>query len=545
MNPTVGDVEGNRDKILSAYNDLAEQGADLVLYPEMALSGYPSDDLVLRNAYMVAIHEAVEEILRVTTNQSAAMLLPTPWREDGVLRNAVLLIEGGTIVEKRFKHHLPDYGEFDESRIFNADDRQSPIQFRGWTLGVPICEDALHEDVLTGLAEEGAELMLIPNASPYTTSKRRQRQKYFSAVSKKHELPCVYLNLVGGQDELIFGGYSFISSPAGEVVAELAHCAEDTFLTHWQRTEAGLKCLTPQAQPEMDQAQEVYQALVLALQDYALKNGFKEALVGLSGGIDSALVAALAVDALGPENVLTVMMPTKYTSPQSLMDAKRCATNLGARHEIIKMREPIAAVEGALAELFEGQEQDVTEENLQSRLRGVMLMALSNKFGGLLLATGNKSEYATGYATLYGDMCGGFAPLKDVYKSVVYDLADWRNRAKPEMAFGPEGEVIPQSILERAPSAELREDQTDQDSLPPYEVLDHVLYEMIENDKGVDEIVQNGYDRELVEDIWRMLRMNEYKRFQAAPGPKISSKAFGRDRRYPLTNGFRDDLKVG
>jgi len=537
LNPVVGDVAGNAARIRHARAEAAQQGADLVLCGELGLSGYPPEDLVLKGAFLDACEAAARALAAETADGGPALLVGAPWREAGKLHNAVLLLEEGQITAVRLKVHLPNYGVFDEARLFVPGPLPRPVPFRGIRLGVMICEDMWYPDVAAALAEAGAELLLVPNGSPYELDKAEQRRDHARARVAATGLPLVYVNQVGGQDELVFDGASFALDRDGAVVAQMAPWQEAVVATDWQRGARGWQGHGPlAAAPE--RLEGIYQAMRVGLRDYVEKNGFPGVVLGLSGGIDSALAAAVAVDALGPRRVRCVMMPSPYTSRDSLEDAASVAELLGVPLDRIDIGPAMSAFDTMLAPLFGDAPPGITEENLQSRSRGLLLMALSNKFGPMVLSTGNKSEMSCGYATLYGDMCGGYAVLKDVYKTTVFALSDWRNHHRPAEALGPLGRVMPQRVITKPPSAELRPNQTDQDSLPPYEVLDGILACLIEGEMGVAEICAEGYDEATVRRVWRMLDRAEYKRRQAPPGVKITPRAFGKERRYPITNAF-------
>ena len=539
INPVVGDVAGNRERVRKARAEAAALGADLVLLSELALSGYPPEDLVLKPAFQRALRQAAEELARDTADAGPAVLLPTPWMEDGRLHNAVLLLEEGRIAARRFKVDLPNYGVFDEKRVFKPGPMPGPIVFRGIRLGVPICEDIWTPDVVECLAETGAEILLVPNGSPFEVDKDDVRLDLVRARIRESGLPLVYVNQVGGQDELVFDGGSFVVGADGEVKIAMPAYREQVVLTRWRRGDEGWTCEPGRIEPPLDRSDAIYQAMMLGLRDYVNKNRFPGVVIGLSGGIDSALTAAVAADALGPERVHTVMMPSPFTSRDSLEDAEACARALNIRLDTVSIGPAMKAFDAMLADLFVGRNRDVAEENIQARARGITLMAISNKFGSMVVSTGNKSEMSVGYSTLYGDMCGGYSVLKDVYKTSVYEVSRWRNANLPEGALGPKAVVIPERILTKAPTAELRPDQKDQDSLPPYDQLDRILHGLIERDLAVEELVAEGEDRETVQRVWRMLENAEYKRRQAPPGVKITSRALSRDRRYPITNAFR------
>ncbi len=539
INPMVGDVPGNADKVRRARTEARRLGADLVVLPELALSGYPPEDLVLKHAFQTALRQQAEALAAETADGGPAVLLPTPWVEEGKLYNAVLLLEGGAIVGKRFKVDLPNYGVFDEKRVFAAGPMPGPLSFRGIRLGVPICEDIWKPDVVECLAETGAEMLIVPNGSPYELDKTDVRLQLAVERIAESGLPLAYVNQVGGQDELVFDGASFVLGADRMLKASLPAFREAIALTRWRRGNAGWVCEPGELAQPIDRIESVYQAMMLGLRDYVNKNRFPGVVIGLSGGIDSAITAAVAADALGPERVLTIMMPSPYTSQDSLDDAADCAKRLNIRLDSVSIGPAMQAFEQMLAPMFAGRNADITEENVQARARGVTLMAVSNKFGSMVVSTGNKSEMSVGYSTLYGDMCGGYSVLKDVYKTMVYAVSHWRNAHRPHGALGPEGVVIPERILTKAPTAELRPGQKDQDSLPPYDELDRILNGLIERDQGVDELVAQGEDRTTVTRVWRMLENAEYKRRQAPPGVKIGPRALSRDRRYPITNAFR------
>ena len=518
----------------------AAQGADLVVFPELFIAGYPPEDLVLKPAFQAACRTAVEALARETADGGPALLIGTPWVDGGKLYNAVALLEGGSISALRFKVDLPNYGVFDEKRVFAAGPMPGPVNFRGVRLGVPICEDIWGDEIVECLAETGAEMLVVANGSPYWRQKGDVRLNIAVARVTEQGLPAVYVNQVGGQDELIFDGVSFGLNADCSLAFQLAAFEEAVVTTQWVRQGGTWACEQGPMVAAVEAERADYAACVLGLRDYVNKNGFPGVVLGLSGGIDSALCAAMAVDALGPTRVRCVMMPYKYTAQISLDDAALCAKALGVSYETIAIAPAVEGLEKTLAAAFAGKERDVTEENLQSRARGTILMAISNKFNLMVVTTGNKSEMSVGYATLYGDMNGGFNPIKDLYKSEVFRLSRLRNGWKPAGALGPDGEVIPSNIITRPPTAELREDQKDEDSLPPYSVLDPILESLVEREEPISAIIAAGFDRDTVMRVERMLNIAEYKRRQAAPGVKVTLKNFGRDRRYPITNRFRD-----
>ena len=538
LNPTVGDIEGNIDLVIEARADAARQHADLVVMAELTVCGYPPEDLVLKPAFLDIVETKVKALAQVTGDGGPALLLGAPWRDQGHLYNAALLLDGGVIAAITYKHELPNYGVFDEKRIFFAANLPDPIAFRGLKLGVMICEDMWQPEVTQKLSEQGADILVVLNGSPYELDKKHARLDYARARATESDLGLIYVNQVGGQDELVFDGDSFIVHAGGALGARLPSWQRIVATNTWRR--AGKRWVCDDAAIELpsDNTEAVYHAVCLGLRDYVNKNRFPGVLIGLSGGIDSALSAVVAVDALGADRVHCVMMPSPYTSQDSLDDAAEVARLLGCRLDTISIEPAMGAFDIMLKGAFAQHSADTTEENIQARSRGVILMALSNKFGHMVLSTGNKSEMSVGYATLYGDMCGGYSVLKDIYKSTVFALSRWRNEHHPADALGPQGLVMPDRVITKPPSAELKPDQKDEDSLPPYDKLDDILHGLIEGELSLRDIAARGHDMATVERVWHMLDRAEYKRRQAPPGVKISSRAFGRDRRYPITNGF-------
>jgi NAD+ synthase len=548
INPTVGDLPGNVARIRAARAEAAAAGADLVVYSELVVVGYPPEDLVLKHALQEEARRALEELAKDTAAGGPALIVGAPWVERGQLYNAMLLLQGGRIVTARYKHDLPNYGVFDEKRVFAAGPVPGPMAFRlpggdQVRLGGMVCEDMWTGDVAEGLEESGAEILIVPNGSPFEHDKQDVRLNLAVARVTETGLPLIYCNQVGGQDELVFDGASFVLNADRRLVAQAKAFEEDLLLTKWRRGGDGAwACVEGRTEAPVEGLDAIYRAMCLGLRDYVDKNRFPGVVLGLSGGIDSALSAAVAVDALGPERVHAVMMPSRYTSAESTEDARAVAEALGIRLDTIPIEPAVGAFATMLEPVFAGREPDITEENIQARIRGVLLMAISNKLGSMVLTTGNKSEMSVGYATLYGDMCGGYSVLKDVYKTTVFALARWRNQQLPARARGPAGTVIPERVIVKPPSAELRANQTDQDSLPPYDELDAILQGLVEQDLSARELVAKGHDPAVVRRVSNLLDLAEYKRRQAPPGVKITRKAFGRDRRYPITNAFR---KVG
>lgn len=524
----VGDIKANTRKIISLGQQMQEKGADLVLFPELALSGYPPEDLLLRRGFIHQIEQAVQEI--AASSGAAQIVFGAPRRAtDGALFNAAVVCQHGEIMAEYHKYSLPNYAVFDEKRYFQAGHQPLVIECKQRKLGIIICEDAWFDEPVSQAVKAGAEMLLILNASPYHRNKHQQRLDMLHSRQQLAALPVFYLNTVGGQDELVFDGDSLALSAEGELVGRGP--GFEAAQLHYQIDENNVITAinTPFSQPQSELA-NIYKALVTAVRDYVKGNGFDGVVIGLSGGVDSALTLVIAADALGADQVHAVMMPSRYTAQMSLDDAQAEADVLGVDYKIISIEPVFEAFLDTLKDEFANTQVDTTEENIQARCRGVLLMALSNKLRRMVLTTGNKSEMAVGYSTLYGDMAGGFAPLKDVEKQLVYALCDYRNSVSA---------VIPQRVLDRPPSAELREDQEDQDSLPDYVILDAILRMSVEGDMPKQDIVAAGYDEATVDKIIRMVQLNEYKRRQAPPGVKITQRAFGRDRRYPITSGYR------
>jgi NAD+ synthase len=538
LNPHVGRIDANLASARRARADAARLGADLVVTPELFISGYPPEDLVRKPAFVAACADAVFALAADTADGGPGVIVGAPWAEEGKLYNAAFVLEGGRVLARRFKHELPNYGVFDEKRVFDIGPAPGPVAFRGFRLGLMICEDWWFPSVSETLAESGAEILLSINGSPFEADKQQLRIPLAVERIVETGLPFVFCAQICGQDELVFEGASFVLNADRSLAVQMPFFEEAVTLTEWRRDGEILVCSPEPLAPEPSRLEQTYRAMMLGLADYVRKNRFPGVILGLSGGIDSALSAAVAADALGPERVRAFMLPSPYTSQTSLDDAAECARLLGIRCDTVPITPAMAAFDSALAPIFAGRQADITEENIQSRARGLMLMAISNKLGSMLLTTGNKSEMSVGYATLYGDMCGGYSVLKDVYKTTVFALSRWRNAHRPPGALGPDGRVMPERVITKPPTAELKHNQTDQDSLPPYEILDAILEGLVEGEQSVDALVASGHDRETVLRVWRMLDRAEYKRRQAPPGVKITSRAFGRDRRYPITNGF-------
>ena len=538
LNQRVGDLAGNAGKMLEWRAKATD--ADLIVFPEQQLIGYPAEDLVLKPAFAARAAVELAKLAEATADGGPAMLVGSIFLDDGALYNGIALLDGGQIAAVRYKHELPNYGTFDEKRIFASGPMPEPVLFKGVRIGVPICEDGWLAPVSLHLKERGAELLISTNGSPYEIDKDDRRlEEVFAARVRETGLPLMFLNRVGGQDELVFDGSSFVLNADGAAAHRLPDWEEHLRMTHWTRGDDGWQCADgPKALWEEHPA-DIYSAMVTGLRDYVNSNGFPGVVLGMSGGIDSAICAAIAADALGPDRVWCVMLPSRYTSQSSLDDAAQCAEMIGCRIDTIPISPAVGAFDAMLSGSFADRDVDITEENIQSRIRGVTLMALSNKFGHMLLTTGNKSEMSVGYATIYGDMAGGYNPIKDAYKMTVFAISEWRNAHKPRIGLGRDGPVIPDNIITKPPSAELRPDQKDSDSLPDYPVLDKMLHALVEEERSVDEVVAQGFDRDTVVRIERLLYLAEYKRRQAPPGVKLGTRNFGRDRRYPITNAFR------
>jgi NAD+ synthase len=539
LNPVVGDLDGNVKKARAARTEAATKGADLIAFTELYLTGYPIEDLVLKPALHAAAREACEAFARDTSDSGPAVLVGLPWANGPFVYNAVAYLDHGCIEAVRLKYNLPNYGVFDEKRVFAPGPLPEPILVHGVSIGVPVCEDIWSEEACQALAKAGARLLIVPNGSPYWMDKQDQRYSIARGRVAETGLPLAYVNQVGGQDELVFDGASFVLNSDGSLAVQMPVWEEAVTVTEWHREGKSWRCL-PQPLAEIEHGDAAnYLACVTGLRDYVEKNGFPGVVLGLSGGIDSALCVAMAVDALGAKRVHGIMLPYIYTSNESLNDAAQTEA-LGIRYDIVPIHQAVEGLTKSLVPITDGSDSGTAEENLQSRARGTLLMGLSNKFGQMVITTGNKSEVSVGYATLYGDMNGGFNPIKDLYKTQVYALARYRNRERPKGCLGPKGRVIPENVLAKAPTAELKHNQRDQDTLPPYDVLDDILNCLVELEMPAGEIIARGHAPELVKKVERMLYLAEYKRRQAPPGVKITAKNFGRDRRYPITNRFRE-----
>ncbi|GFE65058.1 NAD+ synthase [Litoreibacter roseus] len=540
LNPTLGDLDGNAKKALSAWDEAKSAGAQLCALPEMFITGYQAQDLVLKPAFTRDAMAAVDALAETATDGPALSIGHPLLTEDGTLYNCYSILQEGRVKTRILKNILPNDGVFDEKRLYTPGPDQGPYAIDPIRLGSPICEDAWHPDVSETLAETGAELLLVPNGSPYARGKQDIRMGHMVARVIETGLPVVYLNMIGGQDDQIFDGGSFVLNPGGKLAVQLPVFEETIAHIDFERRDDGWVALDGAKDPHPDAWEQDYRVMVEGLRDYLRKSGFKKVLLGLSGGIDSAIVATIAADAIGAKNVRCVMLPSAYTSEASLTDAADVAKRLGTHLDTIPISEARDAITRTLAGLFADTDEGIAEENIQSRLRGLFLMALSNKFGEMLLTTGNKSEVAVGYATIYGDMSGGYNPIKDLYKMRVFETCRWRNANHRDWMLGPKGVVIPEQIINKPPSAELRPDQKDEDSLPPYEVLDDILEKLVDEDLSVADVVAAGHDRETVKKIEHLIYISEYKRFQSAPGPRLTDRAFWLDRRYPIVNQWRD-----
>ncbi|GAA3867322.1 NAD+ synthase [Celeribacter arenosi] len=540
LNPTVGAISANAEKIRTAYAEAKAAGAQMIAFPELFLIGYQPQDLVMKPAFVNAAMAEMENLAALTLD-GPAMGVGGPYAYGDKLYNGYWILSDGRVAHVVRKHHLPNFNVFDEKRVFASGPIDGPVAVGPLRIGMPICEDAWHEDVAEAQVESGAQILLVPNGSPYFRAKFDIRLTHMVSRVTENDVPLVYLNLVGGQDDQVYDGGSFVLNRHGRVAHQLPVFAEALRHVDFVNEGSGWVAQDGDIVHHGDVWEQDYNAMVLSLRDYLGKTGFKKVLLGLSGGIDSAIVATIAVDAIGAQNVRCVMLPSEYTSQSSLDDAKDIAERLGCTYNFVPIKAGRDAITDTLAPLFEGRDADITEENIQSRLRGLLLMALSNKFGEMVLTTGNKSEVAVGYATIYGDMNGGYNPIKDMYKMRVFETCRWRNANHRDWMKGPEGEVIPVSIINKPPSAELRPDQKDEDSLPPYDILDAILEGLVDHEESVSDLVAKGFDRATVKKVEHLLYISEYKRFQSAPGTRLTPKAFWLDRRYPIVNRWRDE----
>jgi NAD+ synthase len=537
-NFTVGDFQGNLAKIKQQWQEAAKMGADLVVFPEMAITGYPVEDLALRRSFQQTAIESAQQLIDFSATMPCEAILGGIWREGDEPTNSIFWLAGGKMLHTQHKVALPNYGVFDEKRIFLKGQKPSIIHWRGIKIGMLICEDLWHEDVAQHLAQQGAQLFITIHGSPYETSKREQRFTVARRAAGRFSIPLIYNNLCGGQDELVFDGNSFVMAADESLPVTLPHCDEAITLTHWQEKDGIVTCESDARTEEIAYEERIYQVITCGLRDYVEKSHFEGVVIALSGGVDSALTAAVAVDALGADKVHTVFMPSPFTTQESIEDAKTCAQMLGTKLDVIPIDSAVQMMHETLTPVC-AEMNSLTQENIQARMRGNLLMAISNQKGWMVLTTGNKSEMSVGYATLYGDMCGGYSVLKDIYKTTVFRLCEWRNANLPAGALGPKGTVMPERVITKPPSAELRPGQKDEDSLPPYETLDKILRELIEHQSSVSSIVAKGFDEDTVREVSRLLYRAEYKRRQAPPGVRVTAMSFGRDRRYPIVNRYR------
>ena len=539
LNATVGDLKGNADKVMKAWEKARDEQSNIIAFPELFITGYNPQDLILKPAFQKASTETIQKIA-AACSQGPAIAVGGPFCDEKNLYNAYYILSGGKIQAVIKKHHLPNEEVFDEVRLFSSGNVDGPFQVDQMRIGSPICEDAWHPDIVETLAETGAQTLLVPNGSPYYRSKTEIRQNVMVSRVVESGLPLVYLNLVGGQDDQVFDGGSFVLNPGGELVLQMPQFEESVETCVFKKSAGSWKAEVGHKSRILEPLESDYFAMVMGLRDYCKKAGFDRVVIGLSGGVDSALVATIAADALGPQSVRAVMLPSEYTSKGSLDDAAELSTNLNCRYDYLSIEEGRLAISETLSDLFKGTKTDLTEENIQSRLRGLLLMAISNKFGEMLLTTGNKSEVSVGYSTIYGDMAGGYNPIKDLYKTRVFDICRWRNENTRPWMKASGINVIPINIIEKPPSAELRPDQKDSDSLPDYFILDGILKILVDEDGTVEDCINAGFREEDAKRIQKLLFMNEYKRYQSAPGTRLSKRAFWLDRRYPIVNQWSE-----
>ena len=539
LNATVGDLKGNADKVMKAWEKARDEQSNIIAFPELFITGYNPQDLILKPAFQKASTETIQKIAEACS-QGPAIAVGGPFCDEKKLYNAYYILSGGRIQAVIKKHHLPNEEVFDEVRLFSSGNVDGPFQVDQMRIGSPICEDAWHSDIVETLAETGAQTLLVPNGSPYYRSKTEIRQNVMVSRVVESGLPLVYLNLVGGQDDQVFDGGSFVLNPGGELVLQMPQFEESVETCVFKKSAGSWKAEVGHKSRILEPLESDYFAMVMGLRDYCKKAGFDRVVIGLSGGVDSALVATIAADALGPQSVRAVMLPSEYTSKGSLDDAAELSTNLNCRYDYLSIEEGRLAISETLSDLFKGTKTDLTEENIQSRLRGLLLMAISNKFGEMLLTTGNKSEVSVGYSTIYGDMAGGYNPIKDLYKTRVFDICRWRNENTRPWMKASGINVIPINIIEKPPSAELRPDQKDSDSLPDYFILDGILKILVDEDGTIEDCINAGFREEDAKRIQKLLFMNEYKRYQSAPGTRLSKRAFWLDRRYPIVNQWSE-----
>jgi NAD+ synthase len=539
LNATVGDLKGNADKVMKAWEKARDEQSNIIAFPELFITGYNPQDLILKPAFQKASTETIQKIAEACS-QGPAIAVGGPFCDEKNLYNAYYILSGGKIQAVIKKHHLPNEEVFDEVRLFSSGNVDGPFQVDQMRIGSPICEDAWHSDIVETLAETGAQTLLVPNGSPYYRSKTEIRQNVMVSRVVESGLPLVYLNLVGGQDDQVFDGGSFVLNPGGELVLQMPQFQESVETCVFKKSAGSWKAEVGHKSRILEPLESDYFAMVMGLRDYCKKAGFDRVVIGLSGGVDSALVATIAADALGPQSVRAVMLPSEYTSKGSLDDAAELSTNLNCRYDYLSIEEGRLAISETLSDLFKGTKTDLTEENIQSRLRGLLLMAISNKFGEMLLTTGNKSEVSVGYSTIYGDMAGGYNPIKDLYKTRVFDICRWRNENTRPWMKASGINVIPINIIEKPPSAELRPDQKDSDSLPDYFILDGILKILVDEDGTIEDCINAGFREEDAKRIQKLLFMNEYKRYQSAPGTRLSKRAFWLDRRYPIVNQWSE-----